>query len=239
MDKFQIFANCKRFSIVSFMVIYLSIILAPLALSQSSAFNGEPSYVLEIRSNNPKLVPGQNFTFELYVSGAGDVDENKLSIDIPSFMVKKGTVDYKYLNWSGNNRNFSNNTNNPDHDPGFTVILPYRYFYEYNYTLMNFGELDNRLLEGHPGPIIVNFTVNKFSPPGDYDICTNLFYKKNGKWYKDKQTLPLHIRYWYEDDRMQYIVILATIIAIVSGIVSLLDRVRIDHEKNKTRKNRK
>ena len=51
-----------------YLVLYLAIVvLTSLALSQSLNFSGEPSYVLEIRSNNPQLNPGENFTFELYV----------------------------------------------------------------------------------------------------------------------------------------------------------------------------
>jgi tetratricopeptide (TPR) repeat protein len=182
-------------------------------LRSSSEFKGEPSYVLEIHPSNNQISPGDNLTLRFYIVGAGDVEYNKLRIDIPSYIVQDGTLEGVVNTF---NSNFRHHYRVQKAAP-ILLFLPKIYFIgneSMNKLLLNDSEpLSNTgglSTMGEP-PIIINFTTSLKSPQGDQYIYTSLFYKNKGKWYVDKQALPIHIKYWYEEDRIQKLTFLALI----------------------------
>lgn len=204
-------------------------VIAPLALSVGSAnenatiFKGAPSYILQFLTMNNHFKPGDNITLGLFIAGAGEVNVSKLDVTLPPYIVQNNTLVVKYLSFESDGT-ISATSFKAQNDFGFVLYPPLMYFKpRYNDSLVNIGE---NLYSGNPPmntPILINFTISSKSPPGDQIIYLNLFYKDNsGKWYIDKQLVPIHINYWYEDDRLQYIAELAVIITLIGGVIVII-----------------
>ena len=71
-------------------------------------------------------------------------------------------------------------------------------------------------------------------PAGDHYITFDLFYKWQNKWYKDSQSLPLHVNYLYEYWEVQ----IGIIIIAVIGICCQIDGAICRHSWAKNKKDR-
>lgn len=193
-------------------------------LSSSSKFAGEPTYTLETQASANQIDPGKNFTLGIYIEGAGDVDYSKLRVNIPPYIVQNGTLVYKVYMFNFSDKPYSINQG----DPLFLVNIPGIYF-KSNETINKILLNDTNPLSNTGGlathngfpPIIINFTMSSKAPPGDHLIYIDLFYKNNGKWYVDKQDIPLHIKYWYEQERLQDLASFALISGIIIALIEL------------------
>jgi hypothetical protein len=70
-------------------------------------------------------------------------------------------------------------------------------------------------------PLSFSFTVAKNAPPGDHNIYFHLVYRDGPKWHSDCATLKIHIKQWYENDSTRFLVVLAAIASITSGLWAL------------------
>lgn len=196
-------------------------------LTSGLEMSGEPSYALEIQTSSNKINPGDNFTLIIYIEGSGDVDYNKLRVNIPPYIVEKGTLNYKVNTFFSEKRLYFRNEN----DTMFLIFIPNIYFignWDLNKLLLdddnpklnlsNIGGIDDK--EG--APIIINFTASKDAPSGDHNIHLNLFYKNSNKWFMDKQVVPLHINHWYENELLQKFAIMAVAIGIIASLLGII-----------------
>ncbi len=70
-------------------------------------------------------------------------------------------------------------------------------------------------------PLSFSFTVAKHAPPGDHNIYLHLVYKDCLRWHSSCATLKIHIKQWYESDGTRFLVMLAAIASITSGLWAL------------------
>lgn len=70
-------------------------------------------------------------------------------------------------------------------------------------------------------PFSFSFTIANKAPSGDHNIYLHLVYRDCLKWYSNCATLKIHIKQWYENDGTRFLVILAAIASITSGLWAL------------------
>ncbi|MHB8119998.1 MAG: hypothetical protein ACYDHX_14965 [Methanothrix sp.] len=70
-------------------------------------------------------------------------------------------------------------------------------------------------------PFTIGFKISDKAPSGDHNIYVNLFYKSKDKWLLDQQIVPIHVRYWYESDIFQKLVIFALIMGILVSFIEI------------------
>ncbi len=68
----------------------------------------------------------------------------------------------------------------------------------------------------------VIFKISEKSPPGNHNIHLDLFYKQQGKWYLDTQSIPIHINYIYEKTIIQILVVIIAFIGILCQLDGFL-----------------
>jgi|WetSurMetagenome_2_1015567.scaffolds.fasta_scaffold01451_20 hypothetical protein len=196
-------------------VLLLLLILNPGVVNGSnfaSEFNGDPSYTLEIETNNNQLNQGDNFIMNLYISGVGSVNYSQLRISIPPYIVKNSTVKFKSL---------LDESEKTIHYPIITTRLRDVWFKNYTNSFADYGGVYWTKNDTQEAPYTVSFTVPDNAPSGDQYIDLALYYKYNDKWYMDKQILPIHILYWYEKELMQYLAIIALIGSIIGSLTGI------------------
>jgi len=65
-------------------------------------------------------------------------------------------------------------------------------------------------------PFSFSFTVANKAPSGDHNIYLHLAYRDCLKWYSNCTTLKIHIRRWYEQDYIQFLVVVAAFATMIS-----------------------
>jgi len=70
-------------------------------------------------------------------------------------------------------------------------------------------------------PLSLSFTVANNAPSGDHNIYLHLVYRDGLRWYSNCATLKIHIKQWYENDGTRFLVMLAAIASIISGLWAL------------------
>jgi|LGVF01.1.fsa_nt_gb hypothetical protein len=205
----------KAFLLITIITMSSDIVMADTFYSNNTNFHGTPSYTIYSFSDGTIVDKGDNISISLFISGAGDVDANKIRISIPPYIVKNDEVEIIHLAY-----------NEQDHE----ILYPI-FFYEESQISGNlldviFKEYDNLTNYGEKpiiysptgtfyAPITLNFKVDDNAPSGDHIIPLILFYKNESQWYVSEKDITLHIRYWYEKELFQYIVYFSIFIVFV------------------------
>jgi len=176
---------------------------------------GSPEYYLQ--TNASKLQVGANDYLKLdiyFVGSGGPVNYSRIVVYIPRCIVKNQTIEYKALKYRSFDHTLSPYISPTlNIEPEFFDYIEY-YFYEIpivqGFVIGNSSELksiygqnvgagDNRFEGEYHPPRSINFSISKDATPGDYEIVVYYFYKYLDKWYSDKNVVPLHVNYWYEE----------------------------------------
>lgn len=201
---------------------------------------GEPAYVLIVHSSDLTCSKGDEFTMDIYISGAGNVDLAKLYVSIPSYIPEtikirpdgmRENVKLTYLEPTEITSKKVNNEASEEFLPSvFDLTLP-SYFFKHKFLdndpthLGVQGEriqLDPRYgKKSYHAPISFSFSIAKYAPPGDHNIYLHLVYKDGSKWYSNSTVLKIHIKQWYENDGTRFLVMLAAIASVISGLWAL------------------
>ncbi len=190
-------------------------------------FNGFPSYTLETQIKSNPVNTGDPFEVALYISGAGNVNSSKMKISIPPYIVQDQDVSLEYYEYGTEGRIVRTDRIIPRRinrlfNKTFIVIgLSNIYFMSHNNSPINVGELSDIGNESYP-PFDIKFTIAENIPGGDYNMYVNLFYKYRDQWYMEKQSIPIHINYWYEHWLVQWGVIFALIFGILASIKTII-----------------
>ena len=204
-------------------------------------FVGEPAYSLIIHSGDTNLVQGSDFEFDVYISGAGDVDCAKIQVFIPPHLAEsishspadgvdtKVKVRYRTYTEPGFVGEFVYLEQNMYNS--FNIPLPIQYFTKTIITendqisedhLMVEGEMD-KSIETEPSsplyaPLSFHFKIAKRAPAGDHNIFLHLTYRSSkndiSKWHSENTILKIHVRQWYEKDIANFAVYAVYITAI-------------------------
>jgi hypothetical protein len=139
--------------------------------------------------------------------------------------VQNETVNVGSIDYSGEGKILPNNTmtlnpkfkNQPLYAL-FIVELTPLYFMNLSNSLVNIGEYPVPIHQGRSPPFTIEFKVSNDAPAGDHNVYADLFYKNKDKWQLDRQIMPLHVRYWYENEWIQFLVIIASLALLIDFI---------------------
>ena len=191
----------------------------------NSDFKGEPAYNIEVQTSNSLVDPDENYSMKIFISGVGDAKFGKMRVNIPDYIVKNKNITLKhfYFNYFLDEFNKIHYTKplsgSEPSEPGVDIIVPRILFDLQDIEgLRNFGE--SKTTEGE-APFTVNFTISPDAPAGDHNIYIDLFYKNKDKWYLDRQTVPIHVRYWYESAGLQWAVYIALALGALASLTRL------------------
>jgi len=187
-------------------------------------FCGEPHYVLIKHTTNPNINKNDEFKIYLYIEGEGNVTDSSIMVSIPRYLAKNGKVGVTCREYGVKPGYICFYYPLPTlKDPRFSID-PNDYIYNIvtknvycsdgtvrrAKTLM--GAIDAPSNGINP-PYIVNLTIDNVAPEGDHDIVLVYTYTNSNKLYIQKETIKLHVNYWYETKFYQY---LLTVVAILS-----------------------
>lgn len=190
-------------------------------------FKGEPSYLLEVQTSSNRVNAGENFSMRIFLSGAGDVVFGKIRVNIPTYIVKDKYVTLKDISFNfyrGSEPGqvaYNATTNTTNQEPQIDLNIPNIHFTPRDIkAFVNFGE--TAMKEGEIPPYTINFTISPNAPQGDQDIYVKLFYKYGNKWYADTQIVPLHINNWYEQEWLQWLVLISVFVSLILQIIQTI-----------------
>ncbi len=188
-------------------------------------------YSLISRNRTPRLNPGGAIEIEIYLSGYGVPDKNKLVVQLSSPYIidedspGKATL-YKRHSTKrpiGNNiplETLEFNISNI----GVTMRLDTIYFAEVAQTVPECG-LKNVYGEGVWGserkpPIYLQINTSKKARPGNYEIALVFTYKTGTDSRQDCKAVPVHITSWIE--RYQWLIYLGVGVAFASLVINAI-----------------
>jgi hypothetical protein len=188
--------------------------------SNDPKFNGNPAYAIEIKTKNNHVNRNDDFSIDIYISGAGNVECSKLKVSIPDDIVKDDQCELAQLEYGGINipiNNFIPSTNKISLRPSHVIGLSNIYFCPEGQSLANIGEINFR----GQAPFTIKFRIAEDASGGDHNIYINLFYKFNDSWYIEKQNVPIHVNQWYEAELIHWVAICALLIGILASILKI------------------
>ncbi|MGD0951261.1 MAG: hypothetical protein ABR985_02525 [Methanotrichaceae archaeon] len=193
------------------------------------SFSGEPAYRLESQPSSNRVNVGDKYSMKIFVSGAGDVAISKMRINIPAYIVEDENVFLKEVDFNYSFKSKSNTIKlaplitTKNLTPPMTLNVPNIYFIPYDIkAFVNFGELTTI---GNV-PYTINFTISPNAPKGDHNIYLTLFYKSGDKWYTDTETVPLHINNWYEQEWLQWLILISLFTSIILQAIPVIEGYR-------------
>lgn len=222
--------------LISIFTVTIIILCIPGVIGSTIDLSGEPSYSLLIKTSNTQLNPKNNFTFDIFLSGLGNVDFSKLVVSISRDIVKGGKVNYTEIDYDdctadpiNNSKELCGKTISGPVDPSFWTPVSNDYYRTVkNKELQNefsgklvgaatIGELTYALKPDQPqrAPFSVSFVIADDAPPGDHNIEIVYTYGNKGKWFQDKQTIKIHVNRFYEKEWFHKITTLLAYLSIV------------------------
>ncbi|TKX86140.1 hypothetical protein EXE43_09930 [Halorubrum sp. SS5] len=196
--------------------------------------NMKASYELISVAQSSHINPGDTAQIEVYITGYGDIERNKLHIihSVPDFLSDSdpGKIYLPIAGLYDDSDEMSGVASGPFvgkkelGDTGTMIHLHPSYFVEPARRRKS-DELPDVLAEGsHEGlaPVQVQINSSKTTPPGDYDFTFTLSYEDDkGEVRQTQQTTSIHVNSWVERNRKTLRVI-GLIVALVSVAVSAL-----------------
>ncbi len=209
----------------------------------NSTFKGEPSYIAEVQASSNRVNTNDNFSMDIFFSGAGDVDFAKMRVNIPKYIVKDeyiklDGISFNFTPAESGRINLSIFKTTTNLEPAFDLDIPDIYFNLRDIKgFQNWGEtavdFDEAALRGaNNPPYKISFKIAPNAPSGDHNIYLKLFYKSNGRWYSDTQQVPVHINSWYENENWQYVIIFSLVISIMLQLISAIPIIKKMLEKS-------
>lgn len=204
-------------------------------------FGGYPHYVLVTHTTDHKVDKNSEFIMYLYIEGGGNVNYSEIVVSIPYYIAKDKIIYLTTRECSQNHGNVCFYYSPPRlMNPRFNVY-PSKNIYirveSTGYDDRGTSQVVKKLIgavdvptDGINPPFIINFTVDNDAPEGDHDIVLAYIYTDSDKWYVQKDTIKLHVNYWYETKFYQYLltaVAILSIIYFVHYLYVLLKRVLI------------
>lgn len=196
-------------------------------LDDVTKFNGDPCYTLETQTINGPVTNGEYLNLSFYISGAGSVDNCRLRISISPSIIKGKTFTCTYPdNDSKNNRMSTGDIKLKKEIKNGSILdmdISHIFIKSKNSTRANIGSIGVPNQGVFYPPFNIGFEIADDAPPGDHNVYINLLYKNNDQWLMEKQIIPIHVRYWYESERLQILVYLALILGALASLTRLIE----------------
>lgn len=210
-------------------LILLLILLSNITIAQDNCSNSidGPVYFIETCQTNLILRNEEPAFIGYFLKGMGDVDSGYFSILLPYNVVKEdaqlqrvydvyydpSATDITVYNFSVSNDSLT-----------YGALIPIEPFF-FNRTpnkVTNWGALGFQEKNGEYRELIrITFNVSANAKAGDYPVYATLLYNDGNAWYKETLESNIHVKAWYEEEYVQVLFILATVLAIFSSSVSL------------------
>ncbi len=189
-------------------------------------------YVLMPKLLTPDVDPGTTIELEIFITGAGPVETNKLFLNYPSAIVNKEDAGEVIASIStaletGTNRIITPVAGNHYLTKfrcdaiGIVITITQGFFLENPHdNPTKSGELRRIMAEckfDNHAPLLLKLNTSKQAPSGDHEIGLALSYSSSGEIEITKETVKVHIRNWVE--RHPRIIVAGIIASILSAIV--------------------
>jgi hypothetical protein len=198
-------------------------------MDDATKFSGDPCYTLETQMINGPVNQGDDFNASFYISGAGNANNCRLRISIPKNIIENGRFIWTYPENESPGKQASLNNINfklkkvAQNGTILDMDISHIFIKGQNTTFANIGSigvLDNGTF--YP-PFNIEFKIAKDAPAGDHNIYITLLFKNQDQWQMEKQTIPIHVRYWYESKWLQIFVYAALILGALASITRMIE----------------
>jgi len=188
-------------------------------LDNSTRFNGNPSYILETQVTNGPVNQGDDINVSFFIPGAGNIDSCVLRISIPPYLIKGKRFAWRYpvINSQGKELYEKDEINRTTLEMDISYIFG-KCPYPSSANIGSFGVLNRDI--PYP-PFNIDFQIADEAPAGDHNIYISLLYKNKDQWQMEKQSIPIHVRYWYESKWLQILVWIALFLGTLASLESL------------------
>jgi len=194
-------------------------------------YHGDPSYLLDVITSDAYLEKGDIFSINMLITGVGIAEMGKIGISVPPYIIEDGSFELSDIKY-----NFTKDSNNFNYSKyiypindiknGFAVMrFSNLLFLPYDAPgLSSFGEWPRPNISKKGDmlyPLMIRFKISSDAPPGDHIIDLSLFYKFENKWYSDHRSVVVHVKRWYEENYIQYLVISNLLVALGIAIFGI------------------
>jgi len=191
------------------------------------------AYSLSTRNRNPVVAPKKTMQIEVFLSGYGMPEKNKLFIQWSSpdvinqnrpgelvSSIKCATDQDTGKMWPIVGKNGLETFKlNP---VGGVVTLNRGHFFDAPREYMDF-ELPSVISEYAPDPLqpplLLTLNIDKDAPAGDYEVVFVFTYGKEQELMQDYKSVPFHVTSWWERNKAG-VYISATIIALITLVTT-------------------
>jgi hypothetical protein len=188
-------------------------------LDNSTRFSGNPSYTLETQVTNGPVNQGDDINVSFFMPGAGNIESCVLRISIPPYLIKEKRFTWRYpvINSQGKESYEKDEINRTTLEMDISYIFG-KGPYPSRANIGSFGVLNKDT--SYP-PFNIDFRIADDAPAGDHNIYISLLYKNKDQWQMEKQSIPIHVRYWYESKWLQVLVWIALFLGTLASLGSL------------------
>lgn len=194
----------------------------------SEKYNLTPSYTIVMISDKNNINPGEPINYEIYISGMGHIDNNKINIFFrPELLDEKNPGIFgstiSCVNINGTISPIENVTiNKITPKSSFILIQLQKCVFMYETTNNDFHIPKMKIEEpnqNYVSPIFLNLNISKNAPPGDHVLDIIFTYGDGLNFYQNEKQILLHINNPIERYR-HIVIILITIIVFLFGWTS-------------------
>lgn len=190
-------------------------------LDNSTRFSGDPSYTLETQVINGPVNPGDDINISFFMPGAGNLDNCILRISVPPNLVEGKRFAWRYpvIDSQGKESYEKGEITRTTLEMNISYIFG-KGPYPARANIGSFGVLNGGASDP---PFNISFRIANDAPRGDHSIYISLLYKNKGQWLMEKQSIPIHVRYWYESGWLQWAVYLALALGAMASLTRLIE----------------
>ena len=196
-------------------------------LDDTTKFNGDPCYTLETQTITGPVDHGEDLNLSFYISGAGSVENCRLRISISPNIIQGKTFTCTYPdNNSENNKAPIGDIKLKKEIKNGSILdmdISHIFIKSQNTTRANIGSIGVPNQGIFYPPFNIGFKIADDAPSGDHNVYINLLYNNNDKWLMEKQSITIHVRHWYESERLQFIVYLALFLGAGASFTRLIE----------------
>lgn len=203
------------YTIIIILILILNIFIIDSAKAEinSTNYHGVPSFKIHSHADKKSLEPGDNISIGIFISGAGDVDENHLRIYIPPNIIANDEVTLKQFAINETYKLFVGPPIVQKFGNSIGSTVPDFYLQYFDDKMFNPGDTQLNDKGVITPPLSVEFTINNKAPPGEHEIHIILLYKNGSNWYFTEDVEEIHISEWYERDWFYVSIILISLLS--------------------------
>jgi hypothetical protein len=200
------------------------------------------SYIIVPRILNPVIDAGETIIIEIYISGSGHIEKNKMNVNMPSKQLvdlqNPGTIysDISLLQEIATGKtqalrgkNIPVESRVPPHKLdgyGVTIVINDAYFFETGSLGKNYAKglaaIEAEKLHDKMAPFVLEINTSRKARRGDYGIDISFTYSDGAEMATDHKVVNVHITDWVEKySKWLEIIGLGAALATIIGLLAL------------------